>query len=173
MKNSFTLQFRELTPINASGVSQGYRTTPSEASINFRKAQSTGYIFRSANDAIRDAKREAAAAKDLHLEPVKKRSRSADRDGDESMRDNSAHGGQESTTSATPQTLATRAIRPLRTSSQRALLQTRSMPVGAFGFSLPKSAQAPSKAEPVQEEEDWSEETTFAPVEQPFQPVEF
>ncbi|KAF9534341.1 hypothetical protein CPB83DRAFT_844073 [Crepidotus variabilis] len=152
-------------------VSQGYRTAPSESSISFRKAQSTGYIFRSANDAIRDAKA-AAMENTLHAESVKKRSRSVEREGtDGSVHDNSHQGEQESF--AKPlQTLATRAIKPLRTSSQRALLQTRSMPVGAFSFGQPNQATTP-KAEPVEEEEDWSEETAFAPVEQPFQPMDF
>lgn len=106
-----------------------------------------------------------------YAEPMKKRSRSVEREGTEKVVHNDSRQGSEESFAKPLHMLATRAIKPLRTSSQRALLQTRSMPVGAFAFGHPNQATI-TQDEPV-EEEDWSEETAFAPVEQPFQPMEF
>ena len=147
------------TASNASflEVTEGYNTPPS----SFSKAQSTGSIFRSMNDTIRDVYSNFSVDNTNNSATQKKRSRSLSPlipVADMSSDDNDI-----SDLSLVEPTK--RPIKPLRR-PRHSLLETRSLPNGPLLFGASDRTSAT-----IEEEEDWSNEKVDEDFEQPFEPT--
>ncbi|KAF9476459.1 hypothetical protein BDN70DRAFT_935026 [Pholiota conissans] len=152
-------------------VTEGYRTTPS----SFSRAQSTGAIFSSMNDTMRDiyanpqnttSHASAARKRTLSFSEVAEPGTMAE--GAEISIDD-APSTESPAADANPMP---RKIRPLRAPS-RAFLQTQSLPVGALTFAgSTKPSAITASTEPVAEE-DWSFENSFQPSQPAFEPMVF
>ncbi|PPQ77745.1 hypothetical protein CVT25_011180 [Psilocybe cyanescens] len=145
-------------------VLEGYKTSPS----TFSKAQSTGSIFRSMNETLQEvySSRDASANLTNNNQTSRKRARSvSDHDEQTPILEGSEM------QAAFEHSATSRPIKPLRT-SQRSLHTTRSLPAGEFAFGgHGQSSKIPHFRQTVNEEEDWSQETTFQSSEQHFEPM--
>ncbi|PPQ98502.1 hypothetical protein CVT24_003993 [Panaeolus cyanescens] len=146
-----------------SDVTEGYRTTPS----SFSRAQTTGTIFRSMNDTMRDVYTNNPSSADTQVgdSRVLKRSRSF-----EANSEPQTNASDDASTQPEDKN-APRLIRPLRTSS-RTFLTTQSMPAGSFSMGFNKDNGVSNGNERVTstiEEDDWSGENTTQT--QAFQPM--
>ncbi|KJA24665.1 hypothetical protein HYPSUDRAFT_483210, partial [Hypholoma sublateritium FD-334 SS-4] len=149
-------------------VMEGYRTTPS----SFSKAQSTGSIFRSMNDTLRDVY--ANSSGEISNAMTRKRARSASVGEPEAITEESeisadALPSQSATSSPLEEGISNRKIKSLRASS-RSYLQTRSLPTGAFAFAGASITQPSLLA---MAEDDWSQESCFEPTQLSFEPMAF
>lgn len=150
------------------GVMEGYRTTPS----SFSKAQSTGSIFRSMNDTLRDVY--ANLPGETRDVVTRKRARSASVGETEAIPEEleisvDPPPSLSATSSLPEENISNRKIKSLRASS-RSYLQTRSLPAGTFAFAGEPAAE-PSL--PSTAEDDWSQESCFQPSQLSFEPMVF
>lgn len=169
-----TQRLRSVASRARKSVTEGYRTSPS-----FTKAHSTGAIFQSMNDTMREVysnlKANADATDNL---PSRKRSRSVTEDDERDFFTQDSEMPVDVEQKAgiiLPQpggTLPfTRPTKGLRT-SRHSLLETRSLPNGSFSFGrgMDLGSEA-NKSASINEENDWSAESTFQPSEQGFDPM--
>lgn len=150
------------------GVMEGYRTTPS----SFSKAQSTGSIFRSMNDTLRDVYANSSGG--ISNVVTRKRARSASVGEPEAITEEfeisvDAPPSQSATSSPLEENISNRKIKSLRASS-RSYLQTRSLPTGTFAFA---GAPITQPSLPATAEDDWSQESCFEPTQLSFEPMVF
>ncbi|KAJ3563850.1 hypothetical protein NP233_g8678 [Leucocoprinus birnbaumii] len=165
-------RLRNVGPRVRKSVTEGYITPPTSRA--FTKAQTTAAIFSSAKDINRDVFG-LSDNRSLHADPAnthKKRSRSVDRGSDTEPDQDADHDMAISDNAATDtqleQNRTGRVIKPLR--KHRGMMETRSLPAGAFRFSHQPLNPATTMAPAMEAEEDWSEpvnsskQSTFAPV---------
>ncbi|KAF8655257.1 hypothetical protein AX16_003159 [Volvariella volvacea WC 439] len=153
-------------------VTEGYLSVPPSMAGSYGRSASTGHIFRSSNDTLRDIFASPDASRDKPTtHPVRKRARSfsqsesqtTDTDDDDAIRPDSTNDASEAEhqTSTRPSGLgqSSRSFKPLP-KSRRGMMVTQSLPAGAlrFGERRVDDAIAPVKELPA--EEDWSAETS-------------
>ena len=172
MNDLFIRNATLLTRQTRPDVMEGYQTAPS----GFSKAQSTGSIFRSMNDTMRDVYTKPLSSNNNQQDKSRKRSRSMEPENPDDNRDCDMtideHQPAVTDASSKPGSTFSRQIRPLRNTSRRTLLETRSLPANSFSFAESSSSPV-NKLETPQEEDDWSQEleNSSLSVEQPFEPM--
>ncbi|KAF9451712.1 hypothetical protein P691DRAFT_772884 [Macrolepiota fuliginosa MF-IS2] len=174
-----TAQLRNVGSRIRKSVTEGYITPPTSRA--FTKAQSTTTVFSSAKDINRDvfgspSRRPPVRNNPAH--PHNKRSRSADRGSDtepgEVQDEEVVSNDQAPANAPDPQRLENRPdriIKPLR--KHRGLMETRSLPVGAFRFSNQPPNPITTMAPTIEAEEDWSIQSSNTPDQSMFEPVVF
>ncbi|KAF8162550.1 hypothetical protein BJ912DRAFT_864654 [Pholiota molesta] len=164
-------RLRNAGPRVRKSVTEGYRTTPS----SFSKAQSTGSIFQSMNDTMRDV---YANSPDpgLRCNTTRKRTRSSSEIMAETIPeayDISIDPPSSSATCPPPDTAGIttpRKVKSLRAPS-RALLETRSLPVGAFAFAGSTQSSSFIPTTDIADEDDWSYGNSFQTSQPAFEPM--
>ena len=155
------------------GVTEGYRTPPS-----FSKARSTGTIFQSMNDTMREGYSNVPTKADATDNLTsRKRSRSVAEDDERGFiaEDSEMPVDAEQKAGISPPQHGGDTLpftRPTKGLRKHALLETRSLPDGSFSFGrgMDLSSEA-NKPVPINEENDWSAEAAFQPSEQKFDPM--
>ncbi|TFK43544.1 hypothetical protein BDQ12DRAFT_675149 [Crucibulum laeve] len=176
--DDLTARLRSLGSRVRKNVTEGYATPPSVHA--FSKSKSTGYIFRSANDTLRDV----YSTKGVSDMPIsaKKRSRSASTS--DHGNENSAHASEDDEELAMQldsrnpdaskvslflqeQRGAQRPLKPLRR-PRKAIMATQSLPSEAFRFSGSSGDQNVTTHTNDAEDDDWSvstnDQTAFTPM---------
>ncbi|KAF8165357.1 hypothetical protein B0H34DRAFT_793754 [Crassisporium funariophilum] len=152
-------------------VTEGYISPPS----TFARAHTTGSIFCSMNDTLRDVYSNAPVQQ-MNEPPKRKRARSINDTEPPSLAQDTMQSDTQISDNiaypvATENLRVSRPTKPLR-NSQRSMLQTRSLPNGSLSFGSTSRDLAIVKPT-VQEEDDWSVEASNEPSAQPFEPMVF
>ncbi|KAH9482636.1 hypothetical protein JR316_0004736 [Psilocybe cubensis] len=145
-------------------VLEGYKTTPS----TFSKAQSTGSIFTSMNDTLHKiySNRDSLPSLPSNDQVSRKRARSVM---EHDVEIATPEGSEAYPAFGQPVT-----FRPVKSlpNSRRSLHTTHSLPTSSFTLGgNGQTSQTQSFPQSSNEEEDWSQDTTFQSSEQKFEPM--